>query len=138
MRLLFQIPIIFGFFWLGYIHPFIVVFRGGALEATVKQFWALSVIYSFLVCLGIPAAGAAYSPELEKELVQIVPEARAIVGNMFGGFLAPLIAGTLGLEARSLAQTRFPKWVDRISYVCPKDNADALRRSTEEKRISNQ
>lgn len=124
MRLLFQVPFIFGFFWLGYIHPFIVVFRGGALEATVKQFWALSVIYSVLVCLGIPAAGAAYSPELEKELVQIVPEAREIVAIIFGGFLAPLIAGTIAQNARSLAQERFPEWTNRISYRVPKGHAN--------------
>ena len=124
MRLLLQILFIFGFIWLGYIHPFIVVFRGGSLETTTKNFWALSVIYSFLVCLGIPAAGATYSPELEKELVQIVPDARVIVGVLFGGFFAPLIAGTIAQNARCLAQERFPEWTNRISYRVPKGHAN--------------
>ena len=133
MRLLFQALIIFGFFWLGYIHPFIVVFRGGSLETTSKNFWALSVIYGLLVCLGIPAAGAAFNPDLGKELVQIVPDARAIVGILFGGFLMPLIGGTLGLEARSLALDRFPKWMNSISYVSPEDAANSCRDSIAEK-----
>ena len=102
-------------FVIGYGLPFVVVFRGGSLGATVKYFWLLLIVYSMFLCLAVPEIAEAFFPGSRDEFVKSVPEARLIVGMMGGGWMMPLIGGEMAYLFRGILLGLFPKWMAGVT-----------------------
>lgn len=98
---------------IAYVYPFVVVYRGQPIGEISKKIWLVLIAYFLGVCLGIPAIGWCFSPELGRELAMSVPEAPIIVPILFCGWMCPMLAGGIAIFVRRLAQRkRTPPMID--------------------------
>lgn len=101
---------------IGYVFPFIIVFLGGSLKTTIRNFWILIIVYLVFICHGLPEILRPRMPELRDQLLQSVPEDKSILGMLFTGWMLPLIGGGLGILVRRYSLRRFPKLMNCISF----------------------
>lgn len=104
-----------GFFGIGYLYPFIVVFRGGTLMRVIGLVWWLSIAYVIVLCLGLPKFVAFFDPVFAVEMnANWVPDTPAIVPVVALGWTAPLAGGAAGRVVRRMALALFPDWMHNI------------------------
>jgi len=105
---------------IGYIYPFVVVFRGGTLNGLIGPIWGLLVLYFVCLCFGIPAIVSLFDPKFSDEIRgNWVPEESILVGIGSLGWTIPLIGGAVGMLIRRVSLALFPAWMNRISIHQP-------------------
>ncbi len=106
-----------SFLSVGYIYPFVVLFRNGTFKSVVGKSWAMQLVMIIVLTLGVPKFAAMVNPEFGLTMLvdNWVPDSPAIVPIMVTGWIPALIGGAVGQFARGHCLRRFPRWMNRIS-----------------------
>ena len=104
------------FFSVGYLYPFIVVFRGGTLGERIGHIWAFSVAFFLLITIAVPRIVNVFDPLLAEEIDRSwTPDMPALVPLVCCGWMMPVCSGAIGHLARRLSLAWFPEVMRRIS-----------------------